>query len=112
MYGEVSTFASGATAVQYGNFPALPELVVAGPHPAGYTVTAGSNQFTVTAALPAGSTDVIDMSTGWVRRNGVLLVGGISRADTWEIPPGLPGMLHTITGGTGPLTVRVTDTFI
>lgn len=112
MFGEVRSYAAGVPAVHYGNFPALPELTVTGPHPAGYTVSAGSSQFTVTTPLASGSTDVIDMSTGWVRRNGVLLVGGVSVADTWTVPPGLPGVVHSLTGGSGSLTVRVTDTFI
>lgn len=112
MFGEVRSYAAGVPAVHYGNFPALPELTVTGPHPAGYTVSAGSSQFTVTNPLGSGSTDVIDMSTGWVRRNGVLLVGGVSVADTWTVPPGLPGVVHSLTGGSGSLTVRVTDTFI
>lgn len=112
LYGEVRSFAAGAPVVQYGNYAASPELVVTGPHPAGYTVSAGLSSYTVTAPLAAGVTDVVDMSTGWVRRNGALLVGGVSRADTWSVPPGLPGLVHTLSGGSGSLLVRVTDTFI
>lgn len=111
-YGVPHEFAAGDPVTHDGNFPASPVLVVAGPQPAGYTVAAGTNQYTVTTPLPSGSTDEIDMSTGWVRRNGVLLVGGITRADTWRIPVGAPGLVHTITGGPGALTVRVTDTFM
>lgn len=111
-FGDVNTFAAGEEAVHRGNFKAAPVLVVTGPHPGGYTITAGADQFTVISTLGTGSVDEIDMATGRVYRNGELLIGGMGRADTWQIPPGLPGVVHTITGNASSLTVRVTDTFI
>lgn len=113
LYGEVHEYAAGQTAIHYGNFPAAPELIVTGPKPGGYTITGpGGRQYIVTQSLAAGQTHRIDMVTGWLYLDGVLQSGAVSQARTWEVPPGLPGAVHTITGGTGSLTVRLTDTFV
>lgn len=111
-YGTVRDFTTGQAAYHYGNFPATPELIVTGPKAAGYTVTGpGGRQYIVTSPLASGQTDRIDLMTGWLYRDGVLLSGAISQAQVWALQPGGPGTVHTITGGTG-LTVRVTDTFM
>lgn len=79
-----------------GNFPSPPTFKVTGT--GAYTIAApGGRSYVVSTPLAAGSTDVIDMADGWVRRNGQVLMGAASRAETWEIPPG-PGWQHTITG--------------
>lgn len=112
LYGEVREFPYGASAYNMGNFPSTPELIVTGPKAGGYTVTGPSGrQYIVTEPLGAGQTDRIDLMTGWLYRDGVLLSGAVSQAQVWALQSGGPGFVHTITGGSG-LTVRVTDTFM
>lgn len=111
-FGETRDFPAGAAALHYGNFPASPEIIVTGPKAGGYTITGpGGRQYVVTQALAAGQTHRIDMNTGWLYLNGVLQSGAVSQARTWAIPPGTSAV-HTITGGTGSMTVRVPDTFL
>ena len=108
-YGPVQSFPGASVqAFHYGNFPAAPVIDVVGPVAAPYTVASQGKSYTVTQALTAGQTHRIDMSTGWVTRNGVLQVGVVSSAQTFEIPPGLP---VTVTGPAS-MTVKVTDTYI
>ncbi len=111
-FGETREFPAGAAAFHYGNFPASPEIVVTGPKAGGYTITGpGGRQYVVTQALASGQTHRIDMSTGWLYLNGALQSGAVSQARTWAIPPGTSAV-HTITGGTGSMAVRLTDTFM
>lgn len=108
LFGETRTFPSGASVYHYGNYGATPKITVTGS--GAYTITSGSRQFIVSSALPAGQTDVIDFRTGWVRRNGALMFGGVSRAETWAIPPGQQVPM-SITGGMS-MSVAVTDTWV
>ncbi len=108
-YGKLRTFGAGAPAVHAGNAPASPIFTVVGPQPA-YSISAGSRQFAVSAALPAGSTDVIDLSNGWVRRDGAVLVDGVSRAETWTILPGPTGVVHAFSGTASRFSGTVRDT--
>lgn len=113
MYGEVREFRAGEIAYHHGNFPATPEMIVTGPAPNGYTITgAGGQKYVVTQPLAAGQTHRIDMVTGWLYRDGVLQSGAVQQAHTWEVPPGIPGVVHTVTGSVGSFTVRVTETFV
>lgn len=99
--------------VHRGNFPASSRLVLTGNSPSGYTIAAGGRQYIVTSGPTAGQTDEVDMSTGWLRRNGALLFGAVSRYETWQVPPG-PGLLHTVTaagGGTITMTGHTPDVF-
>lgn len=110
-YGEERAFPAGTEAFQRGNFPASPVLEVAGPTPA-YTIgTSIGRQLVIGQTLAAGQKHRIDLRTGRLYRNGVLQTGAITAGGTWVIPPGVPGVVHTITGS-GVLTVRVPDTFI
>lgn len=112
-YGESRNF-NGAASYHRGTFPALPVLTVTGNMPGGYSISGPDGRvYTVTAGLPAGSVDRIDMRTGWLKRNGVDLGGATGRADTWAIPPGAQ-VTHTLTpvSGSGQLTVTVTDTYV
>lgn len=113
MYGRVRDFPAGVPAFHYGNFPANPELIVTGPKSGGYTITGpGGRQYIVSQDLAAGQTHTIDMLTGWLYLDGSLQSGAVVQARTWGIPSGSSGAVHTITGSTGSLTVRVTDTFV
>lgn len=112
-YGESRDF-TGAAAYHRGTFPALPILTVTGNMPGGYSITGpGGRVYSVTAGLPAGSTDQIDMRTGWLKRNGADLGGATGRADTWAIPPGVQ-VTHTLSpvSGSGQLTATLTDTYV
>lgn len=111
LYGKDREYSAGEPVVHYGNFPAAPWFEVVGPHPA-YSIGAGAKLFVVDTAVPAGSTDTISMASGWARRDGVLLRTSVSRADTWEVQPGLPGLVHMFSGDSSKFTVRVTDTYV
>lgn len=112
-FGETRTFASGEAAFHYGNFPATPQITVSGSRPSGYTVNGpDGKRFVVTRALTAGNPHSIDMNTGLLRVNGVLVFGGVTVAETWAIPAGRQ-VIHTLTGsGSGDLSVKVADTYV
>lgn len=109
-YGETRTFPTGtsATVHHYGNFDAIPKVTVTGT--GAYTISDGTKQLVVTSAIAPGQTDTIDFAKGWVYRNGVLLFGATSRAETITVPPGNRTTL-TISGGPS-MTVAVTDTSV
>lgn len=114
--GELRTYSGTSMNVFHrGRFGALPKVTVrATTTMTSYRINGpGGKQFVVTAPLSAGSTDVIDFSTGWVYRNGALLEKATSRSEVWEIPPGTGvGMWLTPSTGAGTLTVTVHDTDI
>lgn len=115
-FGEVQVAGPGTsvTAFHYGNFRASPELLVTGVMPSGYRVNGpDGRQFVVSQALAAGQTHRIDMSTGWLYRNGVLQTGAVSSARIWTVPSGVR-VTHTLVpvSGSGQLTVRTPDTYI
>lgn len=92
-FGDASKpggFAAGESVYQYGNHPATVRVSVPGPVSAPYTVTVGTRQFTVTQALTAGQTHVLDTETATVTRNGVVQSGVVGRAETLLVPPGPP----------------------
>jgi len=108
-YGEVNSFAGSSVDVFHrGNFPAVPTITVVGPRSAPYSVSSQGRTVTVTQALTSGQTHEIDMSTGWVLRNGVLQLSVTSAADVFTIPPGVPA---TVTGPAS-MTVSVSDTYV
>lgn len=118
LFGDAVTFPterhSLAEVHHRGNFPALPVLEIKGAATGGYTITGpAGKKYTVTRALVAGQTHRIDMRTGLLEINGVIVMGGVTIADTWAIPPGIH-VPHTITavGGAASLTVTPPDTFI
>lgn len=111
VYGETHDYPVGVPAFNVGNTDAHPILEVTGPHPA-YTIsTNNGHSMTIGQALTAGQKHLIDMRTGRITLNGILQVGAITSGGTWVIAPGMPGVVHSITG-TASLTVHVTDTYI
>ena len=111
-FGETRSFPVGtsATVYHYGNFDAIPAVSVTGT--GAYTITDGTHLFTVSNPIAPGQTDTIDFAKGWVYRNGVLLFGAVSRAETITVPPGLPKTTLTISGGPIMSSVAVTDTSV
>ncbi|MGN7861451.1 hypothetical protein ACTJI8_12795 [Microbacterium sp. 22303] len=110
-YGEEHSFHAGAEVFHRGNFPASPVLEVTGPTPA-YTIgTSIGRSLTIGQSLSAGQVHRIELRTGRLYRNGVLQTGAITAGGMWAVPPGIPGVVHTITGP-GTLLVRLTDTYI
>lgn len=108
-YGAVSEFPGGAAAVNRGNFPATPRLLVgAGSGP--YTVT-GANGRIVTVSAAPNAAHEIDFETGGLFLNGIRQINAIALYQPWDVPPGLPGVTATISGSR-TLVQRVTDTFI
>ncbi len=112
-YGRAREFAGGDAPFHQGTLPAIPEVLVTGTFPQGYTIGYGPRAFIVTAPLAAGQTHRIDMRTGWVYRGSTQLVGAVAAAEVLRIPPGMPDEPVTLTGtnGSGSLTLRVADTF-
>lgn len=108
-YGEVREFAAGEVAVQYGNFPATPQLLV-GAGTGAYTITGPAGRV-VTVTAPPAATHVIDFGAGGLFLNGIRQPNTISVYQPWQVPVGLPGVTASITGARS-LVQRVTDTFI
>lgn len=111
-FGETRSFPAGTsvTVEHYGNFDAIPKVTVTGT--GAYTISDGTHLFTVSNPIAPGQVDTIDFAKGWVYRNGVLLFGAVSRAETITVPPGLPKTTLTISGGPIMSTVAVTDTSV
>ncbi|KKX97742.1 phage distal tail protein [Microbacterium sp. Ag1] len=113
--GLVTEIFHGADLISHhGNYYATPTIHVTATTTmtGGYTIYGpGGRSYVVTQTLPAGSTHVIDMSTGWITLNGVQQIGAVSRADVWTIPPGAPQVYHVLvpTSGAGVLSTTVTD---
>lgn len=112
-HGEKHEFPGGWPAINRGNFPADPVLIVTGVMPAGYSVHGPDGRvLTVSQPLAAGQSHRIDLRTGRVYRDGVLQVG-VRRGPVWSIPAA-SAVVHTLVpvSGSGSLIVRVTDTYI
>lgn len=106
-YGEVRSYSPGQV-FHRGNIPAVPVIEVAGPVTAPYTVSSQGKSVTVTQSLSSGQTHRIDMTTGWVYRNGALQAGVVSSMNVFTIPP---GQLVTVSGPSSA-TIRVTDSYM
>lgn len=116
-YGDTRAFASGAAAFHYGNFKASPIIVVTpvgAGMPSGYTINGPSGRkYTVSAALTAGHTHVIDMATGLIRVDGVVTAGIVTQPDTWSIPSGQQVTMTLVpVSGAGTMTAEVVDTYV
>lgn len=113
-FGDTRTFASGALAFHYGNYPATPQLLVTGSMPTGYTINGpAGKKYIVTAAVTSTASHLIDMNTGLLYVNGVVVYGAVSQGDTWSIPPGQQ-VAQTLVpaSGTGTLAAQVMDTHV
>lgn len=110
MYGEVREFASGATAVHYGNFPATPRLLVSAGS-GGYTVTGPNGRVVTVGTAPAGAHYIDFANGGLYTAAGVRVSGAITVYQPWKVGPGLPGAVATISGSRS-LAQRVTDTYV
>ena len=111
-YGEPFAFGPAASVqvTHRGNFPAQPVLQVAGAAPGGYTITGpGGRQIIVTRALAAGQPHRFDTRDGRLYVGGSRVLGGVSRADLFTLPPGLSTV--TVNGGL-PLTVLGETTYL
>jgi hypothetical protein len=111
MYGQVHEYAAGEAAVQYGNFPARPRLLV-GAGSGGYTITGPGGKRVVTNQYAITDAHYIDFASGGVFfSSGVRSSGDLTVYQPWEVPPGLPGVKATISGSRS-LKVQVSDTFV
>ena len=111
-YGETVDFPGGEKAVQYGNFPARPDLIVTGTAASGYTVTGpGGRRVVVTKALTAGAPHTISFAKGGLWVGGVRQLRAISMYEPWTVPPTAVGAVATVDNGVS-LVQRVTDTFV
>ena len=111
-YGEVREFAAGEAAVQYGNFPATPKIIVSGVAASGYTVTGpDGRQVIVYHPLVASQPHTIDFARGGLFVGGVRIPGAISVYQPWSVPPGAPGVVTTV-NGSRTLRIEVADTFV
>lgn len=108
LYGTTKTYSTAEQLHHYGNRKAWPLVTVTGAG-TGYSLTSQGRTFQVTTALPAGATDVVDMSTGGVKRNGATLIGGVGAARVWGVDPGR-SVSWQCAGANA--TAAVTDTYI
>lgn len=120
-FGDANTFTvpSGSTYVQifhWGNSVGYPVIVVAGSMPGGYVLQSSAGaEYRVTTPLVSGSPHTIDMSTGLLMRGGLVVAGGVTRADLWRVPGGSNATnmrILPITTGTATATVSLLDTYI
>ncbi|WP_153004115.1 hypothetical protein [Microbacterium testaceum] len=81
----VSSAGGSVWVPSWGNFPAHPVIEIPDA-PSSYSVSSPGGVFTVTGAT-AGGTHRIDMMTGRVTRDGVLLPG-VGHGQLWAIPDG------------------------
>lgn len=118
-FGESRRYESSGSNVDAwhrGNFPATPRFRVAG-FSAGYSLfRPGGGTFRVGARTP-GTVDEIDFNTGQVRRDGVLVTGGVGVGDLWTVPGGATTAwrvegVGTGSGSTGTAAMYLPDTFI
>lgn len=108
-YGEVHDFPGGTAAVNRGNFPARPQLLI-GAGSGGYTVTGPDGRKVIVGTAPSAAHE-IDFTNGGLYLGGVRQTGAITTYQPWTVGPGLPGTVATISGSRS-LVQRVTDTFI
>ncbi|MEV8023401.1 hypothetical protein [Microbacterium sp. NPDC080220] len=111
-YGEAREFTGNTVDVyQRGSFESFPVVEVTGSRPSGYTVSSQGHSFVVTRSVSSGETHRIDMRTGWLYVNGVLQGTGVASADVFAIPPGRTVSV-SVSGGSGSMKVKPTDTFV
>lgn len=84
-YAPATGNATSVTVLHYGNFPAY-SIIEIPSAPSTYSVASPFGSFHVTGAT-SGGTHQIDMRTGLVTRNGVILPG-VGRGNLWTTPPG------------------------
>lgn len=112
VYGEVEEFPGGQVAINRGNFPARPQVIISGSSGSGYTVTGpGGRRVVVTKALVSGSPHTIDFAKGGLYIGGIRQLRAITIYEPWDIPAGLPGAVATVNNGLS-LIQRVTRTSI
>lgn len=109
-FGDVSDFAGGVPAVNRGNFPATPRLIV-GAGSGGYTISGPGGRQIVVGSPPAGEHYIDFAAGGLFTAAGVRVPGVMSVFQPWTVGPGLPGVVASITGSR-TLTQRVTDTYM
>lgn len=109
VYGEVRDFPAAQPAINRGNFPATPRLMV-GAGAGGYTVSGPWGRVVTVGTAPAAAHE-IDFEAGGLFLNGVRQPGAITVYQPWEIPPGGAGVVASISG-VRSLAQRVTETFI
>jgi len=119
-YGDVNTFtvpsgASYVTVFHRGNAVGYPSIVVSGSMPGGYVLqSTGGAEYRVTTPLTSGNPHTIDMATGLLVRGGLVVSGGVTRADLWRVQGGSTATnlrLQPITTGTGTATATLLDTY-
>ena len=106
-YGELRSFSNGNNVFHRGNAPAFP-VVRIGTGGASYDVTWQGRTFRVSGAT-SGGVHRIDMRTGRLTRNGVPVLGAVTRAETSALPPG--ARWNYSLSPSRAFTVEVHDTF-
>ncbi|MWV50058.1 hypothetical protein GRS96_12340 [Rathayibacter sp. VKM Ac-2803] len=110
IYGQRFVY-ENEPAFHYGSFPALPVIDVFGVLPAGTTINGPEGrQYEILRPIAAGEQASVDMRDGRLRINDQFVAGGVGRADTWAIPPGVQ-FQHTATN-LAVLKVTLTDTHL
>lgn len=109
-YGAVHEYPAGVAAVQYGNFPATPRLLV-GAGSGDYTVTGPDGRRVEVVAAPAGAHYIDFAAGGLYTADGQRQPRAVSVYQPWAVPVGAPGVTVSISGSRS-LVQQVTDTFM
>lgn len=109
-YGDLHLIPETGTGVSlpvlhYGTFPAFPVVEIPSA-PSAYSISSPAGTFVVSDATPGGL-HAVDMRSGQVRRNGVVMPR-VGRGPLWAVPPGV-AWTHALST---PGRVRIADTFV
>lgn len=116
-FGDSQRFSGSVGAAfdvyQRGAHPATPVVTVSGSMPSGYDLTLNGRLVTVTKGLSSGSTHTIDMRTGILRQNGVVVAGGFSYSELLKVNAGLPQSFYSVAAsGSGTVRLDYYDTYM
>ncbi|MHC9046814.1 hypothetical protein ACYX8G_19690 [Microbacterium saperdae] len=105
--------ASSITVTNEGNIEALPVLHITGAAAGGYTISGpGGKLIVVSRPLVSGVPHRFEMRTARLYVGGTQVVGGVSRADLFDIPPARPTGTQLSVSAGALLRAEVRHTFI
>jgi hypothetical protein len=114
-YGEIHYDPSdgpgrSSSVTHAGNTTAALVHTVTGESATGYTLASDGKRFQVLEPLVPGRPHVVDMETGELSINGVVIDDKVGDADLWGCPGGR-AVITTVNGGSAQVQTRVIDTY-
>jgi hypothetical protein len=111
LFGQTRSRIGNGPITNLGNFEATPLFKVEGSSPGGYSIGGPDGKvFTVSAAVTPGHPHYVDLETGYVRVDGQIVFGAVSRGDTWVVNGG-GTVTHTLLAGTVTFTQTIRNTY-